>query len=402
MIKRIEGGEAGRILGGIGEALSGVSNVGMQYQKLQQEKADAEQRKTYMNAQVQLMSRKTFWDEIAQYGELDSQSRKNLWASDKEQFYENAKRAGINLDRASFDQFILNLGESQSSAIKEVSSANNQLFNSLLPNNTLSEGQKKQAYLNAIEVYQRAIPTVPNKMKAALMADMQGVQREYQKYLQGQKEETAAKSVGFTGPEQIEPALKAAQIGKMQQETKDEKTKQVKEINKNVLGEINTFTQQNKELREQARTIRQINKTLQEPEISKLPLAVNGLRTQVVRLFEKGVLTDSDFNRYIPDPTLAAKAQRMFKLQLSGKPLEKDVEVLKAYADVLSRVVRKDIQEITTNWAKGRADLLGVADQDLFNRVNQAIGVNPMEPVPSTSAPQQTLNGSQILDFLNE
>lgn len=122
-------------------------------------------------------------------------------------------------------------------------------------------------------------------------------------------------------------------------------------FNKQELDVINkgeeNFRKETVGLRDSLEGISLLEKALQ----SGNPVAFNMARTQIARIFEKGVLTDKDFDRYKGSPALKPAIDSLIQKYKTGEPGEADKkylsEIMYMVHDSLSRKMGSKVETFT-------------------------------------------------------
>lgn len=88
-------------------------------------------------------------------------------------------------------------------------------------------------------------------------------------------------------------------------------------------------------------------------------------------------ITDQDIERIRPNPDLLSKAKRASKRLFQGKPLEADIKELEIVAEAARGRLAQEMLQKATTFAKSRARLAGVPEEELLNNVLIDNGLDP-------------------------
>ena len=121
--------------------------------------------------------------------------------------------------------------------------------------------------------------------------------------------------------------------------------------------------------------------------------ALGILQRAVVKQTGDPRISDQDADAIAPDPSIASKLKRNFRLLTQGKPLEKDFEEYGLMAEMLKKANIRNLEQKANGYVKARANYIrGVSADDLLQNIYTEYNLDPQS---NSGGPQQPMAPTQ-------
>lgn len=214
----------------------------------------------------------------------------------------------------------------------------------------------------------------------------------------GKKVEAPASELRQIFPQLVKVYMKQLDIAQKQMESqirqseryrsREEKAaKEQRTFQKDVLGQIDKFKQDTKDIRKQFEQIANIQSLLQQ---GKYNSAFEVSKTMMVRMAGDPRPSDADLARISPNPSFIQAGKRFMQRKAMNRPNPDDVRELQLVVEGLSGGIKQNLRGKAVDFAKARGKFLpGITPEDLEDTIITEIG---MKEMPKAAPQKKAIN----------